>query len=243
MMKAVEIMSNALHITRRPIPIPNSQEVLIKVAYAGINRPDVIQRQGMYKPPKGASDIPGLEVSGTVCQTPSQPLFGADGKELVKGAKVCTLIAGGGYAEFAAAPARCCLPVPSRTTLREAAALPETFSTVWFNLCENYPNPNPLSPGRTLLVHGGSSGIGTSAIQLAQILYLMIYFFKNISPKYMNVITTAGSTTKCKVCEDLGASLVINYVYFKEEIVKHCGKNVDMILDMVGGDYVCRFFF
>lgn len=202
----------------RPLPRPGEGEVLVKVAAAGVNRPDVLQRQGGYPPPPGASDIPGLEIAGTVAALGE----GAAGWSL--GDQVTALVAGGGYAEYCAAPAAQCLPVPKGLTLAEAAAMPETFFTVWSNVFDR----GRLRAGESFLVHGGSSGIGTTAIQMAAALGATVF-------------TTAGSAEKCQACVELGAKAAINY---REEdfvaAVKEAngGKGVDLILDMVGGDYV-----
>lgn len=204
----------------RPLPTPGEGEVLIKVAAAGVNRPDVLQRQGQYPAPPGASDIPGLEIAGTVAAL-------GDGVEnLSIGSDVCALVAGGGYAEYCTAPEQQCLPVPSTLEMDEAAALPETFFTVWSNVFDRAG----LKPEETLLIHGGSSGIGTTAIQMAHALG-------------SKVIITAGSDDKCGACDVLGADLTINY--HDEDFVKAAkefteGRGVDVILDMVGGDYVQR---
>jgi putative PIG3 family NAD(P)H quinone oxidoreductase len=223
-MKAVEIAqpgeADVLRPVERPTPRPGPGEVLIRVAAAGVNRPDVMQRQGRYAPPPGASDIPGLEVAGTV------QAVGEDVSPWRTGDAVCALVAGGGYAEYCAAPAPQCLPVPSGFTAVEAAAVPETFFTVWHNVFER----GRLVPGETLLVHGGSSGIGTTAIQLARALGARVF-------------ATAGSAEKCAACARLGAERAIDY---KEEdfvaVVKAAtgGRGVDAILDMVGGDYLPR---
>ena len=204
----------------RPVPAPGKGEVLIHVAYAGVNRPDVVQRQGHYAPPPGTTDIPGLEVSGTVAALGD----GAEGWKV--GDPVCALVAGGGYGAYVTAPVPQCLPVPKGLSLAEAAALPETFFTVWTNLYERAH----LRPGETLMVHGGTSGIGTTAIQVAD----------RLGAK---VIATAGSAEKCQACRDLGAALAINYreqdfVETAKEFTQ--GKGVDVILDMVGGDYIPR---
>jgi putative PIG3 family NAD(P)H quinone oxidoreductase len=204
----------------RPVPQPGEGEVLIKVAAAGVNRPDVLQRQGSYPPPPGASDIPGLEIAGEVAA------LGAGVSGLKLGDKVCALVTGGGYAEYCVAPAPQCLPVPKGYSMVQAAALPETFFTVWVNVFER----SALKPGESLLVHGGTSGIGTTAIQLAKALGSRVF-------------ATAGSAEKVKACEELGAERGINY---REEdfveVVKEAtgGKGVDVILDMVGGDYIPR---
>jgi len=204
----------------RPRPEPAAGEVLIKVAAAGVNRPDVFQRRGRYPPPPGASDIPGLEVAGTVEQ------LGAGVREFAVGDAVCALVAGGGYAEYCAAPAPQCLPVPRGMALVAAAAIPETFFTVWTNVFER----GRLQANEALLVHGGSSGIGTTAIQLAH-------------ARGARVFATAGSSEKCAACERLGAERAINY--HEEDFVAVVrdatgGRGVDVILDMVGGDYVPR---
>ncbi|WP_020594429.1 NAD(P)H-quinone oxidoreductase [Kiloniella laminariae] len=221
-MTAIEIKEfggpDQLQPTHRPLPRPKENEVLIKVAYAGVNRPDVIQRQGLYPPPPGESDIPGLEVSGTVVE------IGPDSSPLHIGDRVCALVGGGGYAEYCLAPARQCLPIPEGFSMEQAAALPETFFTVWSNVFDRCQ----LKSGETFLVHGGTSGIGTTAIQLA----------KAFGAK---VITTAGSPEKCDACLALGADLAINYR--SEDFVEKSKaftdkKGVDVLLDMVGGDYI-----
>jgi len=223
-MTAVEIREpgppQVLRAVQRPIPEPAAGEVLIRVAAAGVNRPDVLQRRGLYPPPPGITDIPGLEVAGEVVRA------GALVREPASGAKVCALIAGGGYAQYAVAPAVQCLPVPGTLSLEEAAALPETFFTVWLNVFERAR----LQPGETLLVHGGSSGIGTTAILLARAFGC-------------RVIVTAGSAQKCAACRELGAEVAINY--HEEDFVEAVrratdGKGADVILDMVGGDYLAR---
>ncbi len=200
----------------RPLPRPAAGEVLIRVAAAGVNRPDVIQRQGAYPPPPGASDIPGLEVAGTVAALGE----GVDG--LAVGEPVCALVTGGGYAEYCTAAAECCLPLPAGYDFVRAAALPETFFTVWHNVFQRAR----LRPGETLLVHGGSSGIGTTAIQLAKAFGATVF-------------TTAGSPEKCKACTDLGADRAIDYrAEDFAEVIAAEAKGVDVILDMVGGDYL-----
>jgi NADPH:quinone reductase len=194
--------------------------VLIRVAAAGINRPDILQRKGQYAPPPGVTDIPGLEVAGTVVAA------GAGVREPAVGSEVCALLAGGGYAEYAVAPAPQCLPLPPRVTVEEAAALPETFFTVWLNVFER----SRLRAGETLLVHGGSSGIGTSAILLGKAFGA-------------TVIVTAGSAQKCAACRELGADHAINYHEgdFVEATLRATdGRGADVILDMVGGAYVAR---
>ncbi len=204
----------------RPLPAPQAGEVLIKVAAAGVNRPDVIQRQGMYPPPPGASDLPGLEVAGTIAAL-------GDGVEgLALGQPVCALLTGGGYADYAVAAAPLCLPVPAGYDMIRAAALPETVFTVWYNLFMRAH----LTAGESLLVHGGTSGIGTTAIQLARAFGVEVF-------------TTAGSAEKCRACEGLGAKRAINYrdEDFVQVIAAETGgKGVDVILDMVGGDYLPR---
>ena len=205
----------------RPVPKPADSQVLIKVVAAGINRPDVFQRKGFYPAPPGVTDIPGLEVSGTVVA------IGALVEDWLIGDQVCALLPGGGYAEYAVAEQVLCLPVPANLSLTDAAALPETCFTVWHNLFERAE----LQAGEWLLVHGGSSGIGTTAIQMASALGV-------------NVIATAGSDQKCAVCEELGAVRAINYN--RENFVEVCqtltGAGVNVILDMVGGDYVQKNF-
>jgi NADPH:quinone reductase len=209
----------ALVAQRRPVPRPASGEVLIRVAAAGVNRPDVLQRQGKYPPPPGASDIPGLEVSGTIVAA------GGSAAQLI-GQRVCALLPGGGYAEYAVAPAGQCLPVPDGYDLVEAAALPETLFTVWTNLFERAY----VVGGDTVLVHGGTSGIGTMAISLCRLFDITI-------------IVTCGSDAKCDQAKAWGAHHAINYrdQDFVEE-VGHItgGQGVQAVLDMVGGDYVPR---
>ena len=223
-MTAIEIVRpgppEVLVPTTRATPTPAGGEVLIKVAAAGVNRPDVMQRQGNYPPPAGASDIPGLEVAGTIAAVGSGV---ADWKV---GDAVCALLAGGGYAEYAVAPVPQCLPVPHALDLIDAAAMPETCFTVWTNVFER----GRLAAGETILVHGGSSGIGTMAIQMARAFDA-------------RVLVTAGSAEKCAACERLGAERAINYrtedfVQIVQE--KTGGRGVDVVLDMVGGDYFPR---
>jgi len=219
-MHVIEIENRALKPGERAIPMPSDNQVLIKVAAAGVNRPDVMQRQGLYPPPPGASDIPGLEVAGTIMA------LGAAVKRLKTGDKVCALVTGGAYSEYCAASASLCLPIPAGLSFIEAAALPETFFTVWSNIFDRAR----LLPNETLLIHGGGSGIGTTAIQLA----------KAFAAK---VIITAGSEAKCRFCLELGADAAINYKDqdFVGEINKLTdGKGVDVILDMIGGDYFPR---
>jgi len=223
-MRAIEIKTpggpEALTIATRTTPTPEQHQVLIKVAAAGINRPDIMQRKGLYPPPPGASDVPGLEVSGTIVA------LGEQVAHLNIGDQVCALVTGGGYAEYCLASADCCLPIPAGLSFIQAAALPETFFTVWSNVFDRAR----LKPGETLLVHGGSSGIGTTAIQLA----------KTFNAK---VFVTAGSAEKCRRCLQLGADAAINYhdEDFVDVILNLTqNKGVDVILDMVGGDYLPR---
>jgi NADPH2:quinone reductase len=226
-MRAIEITSfgppEVLQETTCPVPVPGPGEVLIRVSASGVNRPDVLQRMGAYPPPPGASDLPGLEVAGI--------LAGGDAGELAAagwslGDPVCALVAGGGYAEFCTAPLGQCLPPPSGLSLVEAASLPETFFTVWSNVFDRAR----LQPGETLLVHGGSSGIGVAAIQMA----------KAFDAK---VLVTAGSDAKCDACCALGADYGINYRSsdFVAEVRRWTqGRGADVVLDMVAGDYVAR---
>ncbi|MGA9341341.1 MAG: NAD(P)H-quinone oxidoreductase [Rhodanobacteraceae bacterium] len=231
-MQAIEIMqpggAAVLQLVERPVPQPAEGEVLIEVAAAGVNRPDVLQRQGKYAPPPGASDLPGLEVAGTLVDGD----LGDDNPfGLKRGDSVCALLAGGGYAQFAVAPLAQCLPVPKGLSTLEAAALPENFFTVWSNVFER----GQLGRGEggvqeTLLIQGGSSGIGVTAIQLARALGHRVF-------------ATAGNAAKCDACEKLGAQRAINYrVEDFVEVVKECtqGRGVDVILDMVAGDYIPR---
>ncbi|MFP5397430.1 MAG: NAD(P)H-quinone oxidoreductase [Gammaproteobacteria bacterium] len=226
-MNAIEITApggpEVLRPVERPAPVPGAGEVLIAVRASGVNRPDVLQRKGAYPPPPGASDLPGLEVAGTVAGGDPAELAAAG---LAIGDRVCALVAGGGYAELCAAPIGQCLPVPAGLTDVEAAALPETFFTVWQNVFEIAR----LQPGETLLVQGGSSGIGVTAIQLARALG-------------SKVIVTAGSDDKCAACLRLGADHAINYRThdFVAEVGRLTGAHgVDVVLDMVAGDYVAR---
>lgn len=223
-MRVIEITKagapDVLRPATRPTPEPGHGEVLIHVSAAGVNRPDVMQRQGMYPPPPGAPDIPGLEVAGRVAR------LGKSTTRWKVGDRVCALVAGGGYAEYVTAPGEQCLPVPGDLSMVEAASLPETFFTVWANVFDRAR----LSAGETLLVQGGSSGIGVTATQLARA-------FGN--PVYV----TAGSDEKCQACEQLGAERAINYK--REDFVAVVreltgGRGVDVILDMVAGDYVPR---
>ena len=206
-----------LQVKQRPIPIPRQGEVLIKLAYAGINRPDVLQRSGSYNPPKGASDLPGLEGAGIISA------IGSGVFEWKVGDEVCALLPGGSYAEYAVTPSLHCLPVPKGLSLKEAACLPETFFTVYSNLFQR----GGLKAGEKFLVHGGSSGIGTTAIQMAHLFGARVF-------------ATAGSERKCQVCKDLGAERVINYHNEIFEDVLQVYGGVDVILDMVGGTYIQR---
>lgn len=204
----------------RPVPTPGTGEILIKVAAAGVNRPDVAQRKGHYPPPAGATDIPGLEIAGEVVA------LGNGVSRWKIGDQVCALVIGGGYAEYCVAHESHALPVPAGYSMTEAAAIPETFLTVWHNVFER----GALKSGETLLVHGGSSGIGTTAIQLA----------KQFGAR---VIVTAGSDDKCEACRKLGADVAINYKtqdFVAETKSATGGKGADVILDMVGGDYIER---
>ncbi|NYT83649.1 NAD(P)H-quinone oxidoreductase [Alcaligenaceae bacterium] len=223
-MKAVEISKpggpEVLVPVDRPMPELRAGEVLIKVSAAGVNRPDVVQRKGKYPPPPGASDLPGLEVVGEIISGD----LGASG--LTVGDKVCALVAGGGYAEYCAAPVEQCLPVPKGLTDVEAAGIPETYYTVWSNVFDR----GRLAAGETLLVHGGASGIGTTAVQLATALGHKVY-------------ATVGSDERARAVEALGAVKAFNYRTqdFVEEIKNATdGRGVDVILDMVAGDYVNR---
>jgi len=223
-MKAVEIASpggpEQLRIAVRPVPKPGAQEVLIRVAAAGVNRPDVMQRQGRYPPPAGASDIPGMEAAGEIVS------LGAGVTGLAVGDQVTSLLSGGGYAEFAVAAAPLCLPVPKGLSLAEAAAVPETFFTVWDNLFTR----GRCKSGDEVLIHGGTSGIGTTAIQLAKTLGARVY-------------ATAGSDDKARACERLGAVRGINYRtedFVEVVLAATGGKGADVILDMIGGDYFDR---
>jgi putative PIG3 family NAD(P)H quinone oxidoreductase len=223
-MTAIEIREpggpEVLVPTTRPVPEAGPGEVLIEVVAAGVNRPDVLQRLGNYPPPPGASDIPGLEIAGTVVAR------GTGAEEIAIGDRVTALVTGGGYAEYCAAPLPQCLPIPEGLTAVEAAGMPETFFTVWTNVFDR----GRLQAGESLLVHGGSSGIGTTAIQLARAFGARVF-------------ATAGSAEKCKACEALGAERAINY---REEdfveVVKAAtdGDGVNVVLDMVGGDYIQR---
>src|SRR3954470_17264121 len=220
-MRAVEITQpggpEVLKSIVRPVPAPKANEILIKVAAAGVNRPDILQRSGNYPVPPDASDLPGLEVAGEVV---------SPGKTFKVGDQVCALVHGGGYAEYCVAPEVQALPVPKGLSLVEAASLPETFFTVWGNVFERAR----LAPGESLLVQGGSSGIGVSAIQMAKAMGNRVF-------------ATAGSDEKCAACVRLGAEKAFNYKtqdFEKEVLSATAGKGVNVILDMVGGDYVAK---
>lgn len=224
-MRAIEIIpnptGNILQLCKEyPTPIPATHQVLIKVKAAGINRPDLMQRQGVYPPPPGASPILGLEIAGTIVEV------GGNNSHFKVGDAVCALVTGGGYAEYCLASAACSLPIPDGFNFVQAAALPETLFTVWSNVFQR----GRLMPNETLLVHGGGSGIGCTAIQLAKAFGNKVY-------------VTAGSDEKCQRCLDLGADAAINYRQqdFVEQInMQTDGKGVDVILDMIGGDYFPR---
>lgn len=218
-MKALEIQDQKLVMTNRPLPKVMKGHVLVHVHAAGINRPDLLQRKGLYPPPPGITDIPGLEIAGDIIAV------GADVK-LKTGQKVCALVSGGGYAEYCTVPAVQCLPMPHGLSYAEAACLPETFFTVWTNLIDR----GNLKKGETILIHGGASGIGTTAIQTARALGARVF-------------VTIGSDKKSTVCKKLGAHHVINYKKrdFVEDILHHTkNKGIDVVLDMVGGDYIPR---
>ena len=226
-MKSIEITAfgapDVLRVGERPVPVPGIGELLIRVSASGVNRPDVLQRTGNYPVPPGASDIPGLEVAGVIEQGDVQELARAGFK---LGDRVCALVAGGGYAEFCVAPVGQCLPVPKGLSDVEGASLPETFFTVWSNVFDRAG----LQKGETLLIQGGSSGIGVTAIQLA----------KAMGAK---VIVTAGSDEKCAACLALGADHAINYKThdFQDEVKRLTdGQGVNVILDMVAGSYVAK---
>jgi putative PIG3 family NAD(P)H quinone oxidoreductase len=224
-MRAIEIERpgppDMLRLVDRPDPAPGPGEVLIDVAAAGVNRPDLMQREGKYPPPPGASDLPGLEVAGRVAAPQS-----ASGRAWAIGDDICALVAGGGYAERCVAPGVQCLPVPAGMAMADAAAIPETFFTVWTNVFER----GRLSRGEWLLVHGGTSGIGSTAIQLAV-------------ARGAHVLATAGSADKCRACEALGAARGVNYR--DEDFVEAArratdGRGVDVVLDIIGGPYTPR---
>ena len=227
-MLAIEITQpgppNVLRAVDRPVPDPGTNEVLVRVGAAGVNRPDLMQRQGRYPPPPGASDIPGLEIAGTI-ERVGPPLEG-ETPRWAPGDRVCALVAGGGYAEYAVVPTQQCLPTPADLNDVSAAAIPETYFTVWANLFQRAH----LSTGESVLVHGGTSGIGTTAIQLARAFGAVVY-------------ATAGTDEKCRACEALGAAAAINYktADFADAIAAiTSGLGVNVILDIVGGDYLER---
>jgi putative PIG3 family NAD(P)H quinone oxidoreductase len=223
-MTAIEIAEpggpEVLRAVQRAVPRPADGEVLIRVDAAGVNRPDVLQRRGHYPPPPGASDIPGLEVAGTIVD------IGAASSRWQVNDRVCALVAGGGYAEYCVAPGAQCLPIPENLDVVSAAAIPETFFTVWTNLFQR----GGLRAGERVLIHGGTSGIGTTAIQLSHVLGAVVY-------------ATAGSDDKCAACQRLGAAVAINYhdSDFVDAIRRETnGAGVDVILDIIGGDYFNR---
>lgn len=230
-MRAVEIGEpggpEVLRLTERPVPEPRAGEVLVKVAASGVNRPDILQRTGKYPPPPGASDLPGLEVAGTLIDG---DFSGENSFGLKPGDAVCALVAGGGYAEFAAVPLAQCLPVPRGVSVEDAAGLPETFFTVWSNVFDRARlGYGEGGPHESLLVQGGASGIGVAAIQMAVALGHPVF-------------ATAGSEEKCRACEALGARAIH---YRNEDFVERVkaltgGRGVDVILDMVAGDYIPR---
>ena len=220
-MRAVEITASGgpdvLQITERPVPTPAHGQIVMKVAWAGVNRPDALQRAGAYAPPPGASDLPGLEAAGEVVAV------GTGVTEWSVGDQVCGLLPGGGYAEYVATPAAHCLPVPEGLSLKEAACLPETYFTVFSNVFTR----GGLKGGERFLIHGGSSGIGTTAIQLAHVFGARVF-------------VTAGSEEKCQACLDLGAERAINYREEDFVDVIRAEGGADLILDMVGGEYIPR---
>ena len=220
-MKTIEITTpggpDVLRVAERPVPSPRDGEVLVRVAAAGVNRPDIMQRQGKYPPPPGASDIPGLEIAGEVA---------VGGGDIHEGQAVCALVSGGGYAEYCAVPAVQCLRIPAGVSAIEAAAIPETYFTVWTNLFDR----GRLQSGERVLIHGGASGIGTTAVQLGRAYGAIVY-------------ATAGSKEKCDACVRLGATRAIDYNHedFVEAIKEATGgEGVDLILDIVGGEYLQR---
>lgn len=226
-MKVIEISSfgapDVLHLGERPVPVPGQGELLIRVSASGVNRPDVLQRMGLYPVPAGASDIPGLEVAGVIEQGDAIELANAG---LHLGDRVCALVTGGGYAQWCVAPVAQCLPIPEGFSDIQAASLPETFFTVWSNLFDR----GRLTAGETVLVQGGTSGIGVTAIQLAKAMGARVF-------------ATAGSDEKCAACLTLGADAAINYKThdFQNEIARLTeGQGVDVILDMVAGSYVAK---
>lgn len=213
-MKCIEIVNQRLILAERTVPKIKAGEVLVKVHAAGVNRPDLLQRKGLYPPPAGVTDIPGLEISGEIVKGPG------------KGKKVCALVSGGGYAEYCAVPAKQCLPLPKGMDFVTAAGIPETFFTVWTNLFDR----GHLKKGETILIHGGASGIGTTAIQIARAFGTKVF-------------VTARSDQKCAACRKLGAALAINYRthdFVAETLKATKDAGVDVVLDMVGGDYLPR---
>jgi NADPH2:quinone reductase len=220
-MNAIEITApggpEVLQSCTRPRPVPNADQVIIQVAYAGVNRPDALQRAGLYDPPAGASDLPGLEASGTVVEV------GENVADLAVGDRVCALLPGGGYAEYVATPAAHCLPIPTGLSMKQAACLPETFFTVWSNVFMR----GGLQAGERILIHGGSSGIGTTAIQLANSFGARVF-------------VTAGSDEKCQACTDLGAERAMNYRDEDFVDAMRAVGGANLILDMVGGPYIPR---
>ena len=226
-MQAVEITHpggpDVLRLGERPMPVPGTGEVLIRVSASGVNRPDVLQRKGNYPPPLGASDIPGLEVAGVIAQGDASAMAGAG---FAVGDRVCALVVGGGYAQWCVAPIAQCLPVPQGLTDVQAASLPETFFTVWSNLMDR----GQLKAGESVLIQGGTSGIGVTAIQIAKAFGARVF-------------ATAGTDEKCAACVALGADAAINYKTsdFQTEIARLTdGQGVDVILDMVAGSYVAK---
>ncbi|MDD9901271.1 MAG: NAD(P)H-quinone oxidoreductase [Alphaproteobacteria bacterium] len=216
-MTAIEIRDKKLFATKRPVPHPGKGSVLVRVHAAGLNRPDLLQVDGKYPPPPGISDIPGLEIAGTVVK---------GNKKFKAGQKVCALVAGGGYAEYCVVPAGQCLPLPRGLDFVQGAALPETFFTVWRNLFDI----GHLRKGESVLIHGGASGIGTAAIQMAR-------------TKDARIFVTAGTDAKCRACTDLGAELAVNYKRkdFVSAILKATDNTgINLIIDMIGGDYLPR---
>jgi putative PIG3 family NAD(P)H quinone oxidoreductase len=222
-MRAIEIARpggpEVLRPVTRPVPVPRAGEVLVRVTAAGVNRPDIMQRMGKYPPPPGASDIPGLEISGEIVTGPPTGPLRA-------GQRICALVAGGGYAEYCAVPAEQCLRIPGAVPERHAAAIPETYFTVWTNLFDR----GRLQAGERVLIHGGTSGIGTTALQLARVFGA-------------TALATAGSDVKCEACRRFGATRTINY--HEEDFVAAvreatAGDGVDVVLDIVGGDYLPR---
>ncbi|MGB1720454.1 MAG: NAD(P)H-quinone oxidoreductase [Paracoccaceae bacterium] len=220
-MNAIEITApggpEVLQSCTRPRPVPNADQVIIQVSYAGVNRPDALQRAGLYDPPAGASDLPGLEASGTVVEV------GENVADLAVGDRVCALLPGGGYAEYVATPAAHCLPIPTGLSMKQAACLPETFFTVWSNVFMR----GGLQAGERILIHGGSSGIGTTAIQLANSFGARVF-------------VTAGSDDKCQACTDLGAERAMNYRDEDFVDAMRAVGGANLILDMVGGPYIPR---